>query len=133
MPRKGQSYPVNDEWRARVEQRLVDLGWSRAKLAKEAGCPRSLITELLCTDAEKRADPNKIQRNQTTYLPEIHLALSWPKPQPALAPGVVPELSYIYDKLDDRGRDAVLGAARRELDRILSEIGAATPRHSKKS
>lgn len=73
MPREGIQYWIDDTWRQRTEARLTERGWSRADLAREADCDRSLITELLSG-----------VRHQTTYLPEIHEALGFPPPQPPL-------------------------------------------------
>lgn len=122
MPRKGHAYPVDDEWRSRVEERLKELGLKRSDLAKTVGCQRSLITELLQTN------PHKNQRNHTTFLPEIHAALFWPAPQAVLGPSEVPELGYLYERLDDRGKAVVLGVARKELDRLLARgVGEGLP------
>lgn len=114
MPRKGIAYPVDDAWRRRAIARMEELDMTRAGLAREAHCPRSLITALLSFT------PGPNQRNQTPYLKEIHKALRWPPPQPALAPGEVPELAYLFERLDEAGREAVVAAARRELDRLLT-------------
>lgn len=123
MPRKGLSYPVDDAWRARVEKRLAELGMTRAKLARAAGCQRSLITELLNTASGEG------QRNQTTYLPEIHAALRWPEPQPVLGPSEVPELAYLFERLDEAGRAHVVAAARREMDRLLRKEQMPSAKH----
>lgn len=108
MPRAGTAYHIDDDWRARTEQRLKGLGWSRADLAKAAKCPRSLVTELL-----------NGKRNHTTFLPEIHRALGWPPPQSPLPEKDASELSYIWARLDQAGRDAVIERGRAELDRLL--------------
>lgn len=115
MPRKGIAYPVDDAWRRRVIERLREMGWTNARLAREARCPRSLLTELL------RLDDRGARRHQTPYLPEIHKALGWPEPQVAAAPVVIPELEHVYGLLDERGRERVLASAREELARLLGK------------
>lgn len=47
MPRKGQAIAIDDDWRREVERRLVEKGWSRADLAREAKCGRNDISDLL--------------------------------------------------------------------------------------
>lgn len=69
MPREGTQYWIDDTWRERVRERLIDKGWKQADLERASGCPRSMISELLSG-----------QRNQTTYLPEIHDALGFEPP-----------------------------------------------------
>lgn len=91
-------------------ERMEAQSMSRAQLARAVGCGRSLITELL--DGK---------RNQTTYLPEIHEALGLAPPQPPLPSKDVGELSYIWDRLDDAGRQAMIERGRKELDRLLAQ------------
>lgn len=69
MPREGIQYVVDNVWRGRVAERLLELKRRPAWLATESGCPRSMISELLSG-----------KRSNTTYLPEIHDALAWPAP-----------------------------------------------------
>jgi hypothetical protein len=106
---------------------MQELGLRQADLARRAKCPRSLVSELL------QLDHDRPRRHQTPYLPAIHRALEWPEPQPALAPAEVPEIAYLFDRLDPRGREAVLSAARREMDRLLVEAALDTRRSVKKS
>jgi predicted transcriptional regulator len=108
MPREGITYDVDADWRTRVLARLDELEMTKADLAREVGCSRSLVTELL-----------KGTRKQTTFLPEIHDALSWPPPQPPLPSKDAGELQYIWDRLDEAGKEAMIARGRVELDRLL--------------
>lgn len=108
MPREGIAYRIDNDWRTRVGDRLKEKGISRAEFARLVGCPRSLITELL-----------NGERHQTTYLPEMHKVLEWDPPQPPLPSKDSGELSYIWDRLDEAGREAMIARGRVELDRLL--------------
>lgn len=101
MPREGSTYRIDDAWRSRAEERLVELGWTRARLARESGCSRSLVTELL--DGKKQ---------QTTYLPEMHGALGWPPPLPPIASKDAGEMLYLWERLDETQRVRLLERAR---------------------
>lgn len=105
MPRGGTAHPIDDYWRGRVEQRLEELKKTKSWLARESKCPRSLISELL--DGK---------RKQTTYLAEIHAALSWPPPMGPLLSRDDEELLGIAHELtnDDLIRFKERGLALRE-------------------
>jgi hypothetical protein len=113
MPREGIAYAIDDTWRERVEERLKALGMSRAQLARNAGCPRSLVTELLGG-----------KHHQTTYLPELHKALEWDPPQPPLPTGDAGELMYLWERMDDLGKQAMINAARNRLDKLMGRAPA---------
>lgn len=83
----GSAYPVDDDWRKRVESTLVAnanasadppsqiLGpRNRAELARESGVSKSTITELLNGDT-----------NECVGLPAIHAALHWLPPYATLS------------------------------------------------
>lgn len=99
--------------------RLETKGWTRSKFAAEAKCPRSLVTELL-----------NGKLNATTYLPEMHSALGWDPPQPPLPSKDAGEMTYLWERLDEAGRERLIAAARGELDRLLKR--AASPETDKK-
>jgi len=110
MPRTGIAYRIDENWREAVEARLIELDWTRTQLADEAGCPKSLITELL-----------NGERHQTTYLPEIHAALGFGPPQgPLLAPDQRQILDF-WSHLDEQGRRRVIEAAHEQLSRLLKK------------
>jgi len=108
MPRKGKAYQVDVAWRQRVESRLLELGITKAEFARRVGCPQSLVTELLAG-----------KRKQTTYLPEMHAELAWPPPLGPLPSKDAGELAYLWDRLDEAGRERLIAKGREELDRIL--------------
>ncbi len=101
MPREGVAQHIDDVWRARVTERLTEKGWKRSTLAEAAGCPRSLITELL-----------NGTRSQTTFLREIHEALELPPPMPPLPTKDTGELMYLWDHFDDVTKARLLERAR---------------------
>lgn len=101
MPREGIAKAIDDEWRTRAAERLAEKGWTKAMWADTAGCPRSLITELL--DGKRSA---------TTYLDELHQALDWPTPMPPLAAKDAGEMLYLWDRLDEVSRARLLERAR---------------------
>lgn len=124
MPREGKSYPIDEEWRSRVLEAIAQPGRSKAWLARESGAPKSLVTELL-----------NGARNATTYLPDIHTALGWDPPQPPLPSKDAGEIGYLWDRLDERGRERLIQRGREELDRLLKsspEIASAKPPTAKK-
>jgi transcriptional regulator with XRE-family HTH domain len=105
MPREGTQYWVDDLWRERVQERLQEKRWKPADLARESGCPPSMLSELL-----------NGKRTKTTYLPEIHEALDWPAPLGPLLSRDDEELLSIASKLTSEQR-----AALRERALVLQE------------
>lgn len=108
MPREGTQYWIDDAWRRRVEERLEEKEWNQAELARESGCDRSLISELLAG-----------KRSQTTFLPEIHEALGFPPPQSPLLTKDDEELLTISRDLtpEQRARLIERGLSLREQKR----------------
>lgn len=105
MPRSGQAFPVDDAWRAAVVDALRVQGLTQGELARRAGCGRTAISNLV----------QGVVR-QSPLVPDIHAALGWPAPMPPLASVDAPELSAIYDKLDDTSRAMLLERARTLLE-----------------
>lgn len=101
MPREGISKPVDDEWRTRAHERLVELKMTQAQWADKVGMPRSMLSELLSG-----------KRQSTTYLDELHEAIGWPAPLPPLASRDTGEMLYLWDRLDERERIRLLERAR---------------------
>lgn len=100
MPREGISYHVDDNWRQRVESRLMELKKNKAWLAGESGCPRSMITELLSG-----------KRDNSTYLPEIHTTLGWDPPLGPLLSKDDEEILKAVKNLDTEQRARILERA----------------------
>jgi hypothetical protein len=100
MPREGISYHVDDLWRGRVQERLAELGKNPAWLAKESGCPRSMLSELLSG-----------KRDSSTYLPEIHDVLKWDAPLGPLLSRDDEELMKVVRDLDPEQRARLLERA----------------------
>lgn len=121
MPREGIAYHVDDDWRARVRARLLAKKLTPAQWAKDAGCSKSLVSELLSG-----------KRKQTTYLPELHESLGWDPPQPPLPSKDGGEIAFLWDRLDERAREDLIAKARQHLDRILIEARGAKPDGAKK-
>ncbi len=93
MPREGIQYDVDDVWRGRVRDRLVELAESMNWLATQSGCPRSMLSELLSG-----------KRSNTTYLPEIHKVLTWPAPMGPMLSKDDEELLKLANSLTDEQR-----------------------------
>ncbi len=107
MPRAGIQYDVDNPWRARVTERLTELGKNPAWLARESGCPKSTLSELL--DGT---------RHTTTYLPEIHEALGFPPPLGPLLSQDDEELLRIAHRLTPEQKARLL-----ERATVLEEEG----------
>lgn len=85
MPAEGQAWPIDDDWRERVERALKFKGWSRSELARRSGCGRSTITQLL--------EP-KYEIMQTPYVPAIEMALGW---SPRIPISLEPEADRVLE------------------------------------
>jgi transcriptional regulator with XRE-family HTH domain len=112
MPRIGQAHPVDKAWRERVERALAERGWSRADLAREVRCSRSVITQILNGTV-----------NQSPYVVEIHAALGWTPPQPPIASTETEEILRAWELLDTSSRARLLerAAALLEVERAKTE------------
>jgi transcriptional regulator with XRE-family HTH domain len=98
---KSFRYVVDDDWRNRVEQKLVEKGWSRADLARESRVGRSTITDLL-----------NGKQHHCVGLPKIHHALGWDPPLPPILSNDASELFGIWDRLNEFERGRLLERAR---------------------
>lgn len=103
---KAARYVVDDAWRKRVEQRLIEKQMSRADLAREssrfgARVGRSTITDLL-----------NGKQNHCVGLPAIHKALGWDPPLPPILSNDASELFGIWDRLSEFERGRLLERAR---------------------
>lgn len=114
MPREGTAYHVDDLWRSRVRERLVELDRNQAWLARESGCPRSMVSELLSG-----------VREQSTYLPEIHGILGWDPPLGPLLSRDDEELLAIVHNLDPEQRAALKERAL-VLEEQRKKVGSTT-------
>jgi transcriptional regulator with XRE-family HTH domain len=99
--KKGNSYVVDDDWRNRVETRLVEMKMTRADLARDSKIGRSTISDLL-----------NGKTNECVGLPAIHKALKWDPPLPPILSPDASELFGIWDRLDDFERGRLLERAR---------------------
>lgn len=103
MPRNrasGPAYPIGNEWRQAVLERMEELGWGLARLAEEAGIALSSLQECI----ELGADAT------TRLAPHIHRALGWPKPRPIGRADVDPVFEEIRQGLlsmDAKTREAM--------------------------
>lgn len=106
MPRKnGTTYVVDDAWRKRVKEQLVQLGWRKADLSRESRVPKSTITELLNGTT-----------SECVALPRIHKALGWNPPLPPILSVDATELFEIWDQLHDLEKGRLLERARAILE-----------------
>jgi hypothetical protein len=88
VPRSGETYPIDDDWRERVEARMLELDISRADLARACSCRRNVITDLLDGD-----------QAVSTLVPLVHKALRWEPPISPLLSSDEQELIAMYRKL----------------------------------
>jgi lambda repressor-like predicted transcriptional regulator len=100
MPRPGQAFPITDEWREAVTAEMRRQGIGRSELARRASLGRSTVSDIL-----------NGRTKQSPVLPDIHVALGWPPPMPPIPSKDGPELSAIYERLDDANRIALLERA----------------------
>jgi hypothetical protein len=66
MPRKGPAYLITPDWRKAVLERMVAKGWNKAELARQLGCSRTAVTDML-TDGQT-----------STLVPEVEKSLGLP-------------------------------------------------------
>lgn len=83
---------------------------SRADLAREAGCGRTVITDLL-----------NGEQLSSTYVPEIHKALKWPAPPSPMMSADELELIKIYRGLSPESRAAVKERAITKAEEITGK------------
>lgn len=100
MPRKGQAYPIDNEWRRRVVERLAEMKIKRAELCRRAKISPAALSEALSAES-----------NQTTLAPAIHRALGWDPPRPILLSNDTEEIIRIVGRLDAEGRARLLERA----------------------
>jgi len=100
----GQSYPITQEWRARVGRELLRRDWFQAQLARALGCAAGTITHLL--HGEVKGSP---------YVPAIHVLFGW-LPPPAAGSEASEEALQILAGLDELGRARWFERGRALLD-----------------
>jgi hypothetical protein len=108
MPKKGPAFHVDDNWRDRVRSRLAERAQSLSDLARVVDMPKSTLSELM----------NGLHQ-QTPFLPEIHAALGWDPPQPPLPSKDAGEVMYLWERMDDVGKQRMLDKGRSRLDELL--------------
>ncbi len=104
MPRSGETFAIDNDWRRKVEARMEEKGIKRAGLAKLMKCGRTVVTDLLDGDAKR-----------STYVPDVHKALGWDPPVTPLLSDDEMELLKIYRALDEEGK----AKARRDVIKEL--------------
>lgn len=126
MPRSGPTWETNDDWRRRVDARLVELGnekmgkpYKRAWLADQLGCNRSVVTEMLRTDEEAEGLDRKPQR-RSTYVADVHRILEWPDPVAWMLTEDEEALVLTYRALDDGAKAAARADVARRIKAPLS-------------
>jgi transcriptional regulator with XRE-family HTH domain len=99
---RGAAYPINDEWRIQIDELRQAKGWTRTKLAEEAGIAPSVLTEMLATGRKQKT---------SKHVPNVCRALGLPVPKPMGASDLDPvraEIEQGLDALDTAGLSAVL-------------------------
>lgn len=112
MSRKsGQSYPINDNWRAMIQRKLDARDVTRAELANRVGCSPSVITQLLNGDSD-----------ESPLVPRIHLVLDLSPPHMAVLDEPSQTMLEKFEKLNESDRARIL-----ERIDILSERAPSEP------
>ena len=96
MPRKGPAYPIDNEWRERVEEAISSMKISHAELARRAHVSKASLSEALSKNS-----------TQSTLVPAIHKALGWPAPRPLLLSKDAEEVMHAISGMDSRDIAAV--------------------------
>lgn len=109
---KAPRYVVDNDWRNRVEKRLLEKGWSRADLSRESRVGRSTITDLL-----------NGKQHHCVGLPKIHKALGWDPPLPPILSNDASELFGIWDRLNEFEKGRLLERARSIYEQQHSKKG----------
>lgn len=115
MPRKGTAYPIDAEWRRRVEARMAEKEWTRAELARQVKCSRSAITELF-DEAQK----------QSSLVPAVHRVLGWDPPAPIFFSPDAQEVQSLYEMLPAFDRGEFVGWLRERAAQRAREAAATT-------
>ena len=116
MPRKGHAYPIDDPWRDRVLDRIVEMKITQNELARRAKISKAALSMALNADS-----------TQTTVMPEIHKALGWDVPQLAPMTADAQELLKLYAQRSDFDRGRMVERARSDVEKLK----AAKPRTAK--
>lgn len=106
MPRKGQAFPIDDNWRGQVRSAIAERFKSEAAFARHARISKASLSEALSPGSK-----------QSTLVPAIHRALGWPAPRPLLLSRDDEELLRLVSQLDTTDR-----AALRERAMTLLEL-----------
>lgn len=101
MPRKGSAYPIDDDWRRRVTDRIKEMEISQNELARLAKVSKASLSEALSKTSK-----------QSTCVPAIHRALGWPPPMPLVIAPDAAELLFLYDALSDFARGELIAELR---------------------
>jgi transcriptional regulator with XRE-family HTH domain len=103
VPKKGHQYPIDDDWKQRVRDRMKELEITQNELARQAKISKASLSAALATASL-----------QSAYVPEIHRALGWRIPPLVLSPDVL-EMVAQYDQLDSFDRGVFLERLRTEV------------------
>jgi transcriptional regulator with XRE-family HTH domain len=106
MPRKGSAYPIDQEWRRRVRERLTEMGITQNELGRRARVSKAALSDALSNDSK-----------QSTCVPAIHRALGWPPPQPLVLSPDVQELLTLYAAMSEFDRGEMIGRARSSVEK----------------
>lgn len=96
VPRKGPAYPIDNEWRQRVEAAIDSMRISHAEFARQAKISKASLSEALSSSSK-----------QSTLVPAIHKALGWPPPRPLLLSQDAEEIMHAISGMDPRDIAAV--------------------------
>lgn len=104
MPKKGHQYPIDTDWKARVKNRMSELGITQNELSRRAKISKTSLSQAL-SDASLQA----------AFLPEIHKALGWLVPPLVFSQDALEMLAQ-YEALDEFERGVQLERLRTKAE-----------------
>jgi hypothetical protein len=111
-PPRGAAHPIDAVWRARVDERLAELGMNRSDLARKIGASTAAVAILMGP-----------RTKQSRLVPAIHRVLGWRLPSPSPESDVQSDdlrrWEKLYYELDETGRNLVMALA----DKIVKKDG----------
>lgn len=85
---------------------MKELGYDQKALARRIRCAQSTVAEMLAADGQ-----------QSSLVPKVHAALGWPPPGLPIASPDAGEMAYLFPRLPEDIREAMLAQARAILKR----------------
>lgn len=114
MPRKGPAYPISPEWRSQVRRAINDLIKDKNRDDVTSDKTFAKVAHVSPTALSESLNKESVQ---STIMPEINVALGWPKPRVLSTPDEL-EIWAAVEALDERELGRILGMAEATLARL---------------